>query len=255
MATTYLSGNRIQGLSTDTKPTNVPLDSRFEETDTKKIYYFSSNGAPTYANAEDSGSWSTDGSLSIGEGKLKIRLGGSENGRAKRSISVNSSQWIMRFKWDQNGTQTLSAPHDMRCIIGLSSTNTSFNSGTQNCVGMYLDVGHVHLVGVVGASAPATQPTASSLLNFDTANSEQPFTRYIEIIRNGDLFTLNIFTSSSFTGSPITSSKTIAGITSLSHIGGTAGWFGGGGGINGDITEIAFYDGVTTIAPAFALVN
>ena len=40
MALTYLGGDRIQGLSSDTKPTNVPTFTRFEETDTGKIYHY-----------------------------------------------------------------------------------------------------------------------------------------------------------------------------------------------------------------------
>ena len=39
MALQYLSGGRIQGLSSDTKPTtNIPFGTRFEEIDTRKIY-------------------------------------------------------------------------------------------------------------------------------------------------------------------------------------------------------------------------
>ena len=38
MTITYLSGGRIQGVSGDTKPTDIPVGTRFEETDTRKIY-------------------------------------------------------------------------------------------------------------------------------------------------------------------------------------------------------------------------
>ena len=38
MAITALSGQRIQGLSSDTKPTDVPVGSEFVETDTRKFY-------------------------------------------------------------------------------------------------------------------------------------------------------------------------------------------------------------------------
>ena len=41
MAIKYLAGNRITGLSGDTKPTNVPTDSEFTETDTKKQFIWS----------------------------------------------------------------------------------------------------------------------------------------------------------------------------------------------------------------------
>lgn len=40
MAIKYLSGNRLQGLAADTKPTTVPIGSRFEETDTFDDYKF-----------------------------------------------------------------------------------------------------------------------------------------------------------------------------------------------------------------------
>jgi len=42
MAITYLSGQRIQGLSSDTKPTDVPVGSEFEQTDDYKNYQFGS---------------------------------------------------------------------------------------------------------------------------------------------------------------------------------------------------------------------
>ena len=40
MEVSYLSGGRIQGVSGDTKPTNVPVQSTFEETDTRKFYTY-----------------------------------------------------------------------------------------------------------------------------------------------------------------------------------------------------------------------
>ena len=39
MAITYHAGRRIQGVVADTKPTNVQAGSRFEETDTQKMYH------------------------------------------------------------------------------------------------------------------------------------------------------------------------------------------------------------------------
>ena len=42
MALRYLAGSRIEGLSTDTKPTTAQADSVFYETDTGKTYDFSS---------------------------------------------------------------------------------------------------------------------------------------------------------------------------------------------------------------------
>ena len=41
MAIKYLAGNRITGLSSDTKPTTAVTDSEFTETDTKKQYIWS----------------------------------------------------------------------------------------------------------------------------------------------------------------------------------------------------------------------
>lgn len=42
MTLAYLSGNRIQGVSGDTKPSNVSADSVFYETDTFKTFDYSS---------------------------------------------------------------------------------------------------------------------------------------------------------------------------------------------------------------------
>ena len=83
MAITYHAGRRIQGLSTEGVST------------------------ATLTNAEDSGSWSNNGSLSVTSGELQVRLGGSNAGRALRDItSVNSSSWVMRWKWEQNGSSS-----------------------------------------------------------------------------------------------------------------------------------------------------
>ena len=51
MAISYLSCGRIQGIKSDTKPTNVPIQSLFEETDTGKFYKY------MYANGFASASW------------------------------------------------------------------------------------------------------------------------------------------------------------------------------------------------------
>lgn len=42
MTLVYLSGNRIQGLSSDTKPSNVTANAVFFETDTFKSFDYSS---------------------------------------------------------------------------------------------------------------------------------------------------------------------------------------------------------------------
>lgn len=55
MAITYLGSRRIQGLSTDTKPTNVPNNTEFTETDTGDVYKVSS-GTWSLLNAAGGGS-------------------------------------------------------------------------------------------------------------------------------------------------------------------------------------------------------
>ena len=39
MAIKYLDGGRIRGLSSDTKPTNVPVGTLFDETNTYTTYW------------------------------------------------------------------------------------------------------------------------------------------------------------------------------------------------------------------------
>ena len=227
MAITYQAGRRIQGLAYVTQ-------------------------TATLTNAEDSGSWTGSGSLSITSGELQVRLGGSNAGVAQRDItSVDSSSWVMRWKWEQTGTQTNASPNDMRCMIGLASNAGSFggNSPTYGStsgdhIGMYMDVGHIHFVAFNGTT-PSAQSTSSSMINFTGA----PFTKYCEIIRDGSSFTLNIFDSSTFTGTKLTRSLTYSGMTSLRYIGGQAGWYGGGGGIQANMSEITFYDGITSAMP------
>jgi len=50
MAITYLSGKRIQGLSSDTKPADVPDGSQFEETNTYKIFQRADSWITTAGN-------------------------------------------------------------------------------------------------------------------------------------------------------------------------------------------------------------
>ena len=53
MAIKYLDAKRIRGLSSDTKPTNVPENTLFEETDTFEIWFRQGSewvtSAPSYA--------------------------------------------------------------------------------------------------------------------------------------------------------------------------------------------------------------
>jgi len=83
MAIKYLAGNRLTGLSTDTKPTTVATNSVFTETDTKKDYIF--NGSAWVAagvGATIEGSEITDGTISLA--KLA-------SGSANKTIGFDSS--------------------------------------------------------------------------------------------------------------------------------------------------------------------
>ena len=70
MAITYHAGRRIQGLSTDTKPTNVQSGSRFEETDTRKIYYLDSNYVVSSVGLGSSADGTNNGATTSATGKV-----------------------------------------------------------------------------------------------------------------------------------------------------------------------------------------
>jgi hypothetical protein len=53
MTIKYLSGNRISGLEADTKPTSIPTDSEFFETDTDKTYTFNGSSWVEIGGADD----------------------------------------------------------------------------------------------------------------------------------------------------------------------------------------------------------
>lgn len=94
MTIEYLSSRRIQGLSSDTKPTNVPNNTEFTETDTGDIYKISSGtwsilnnatggagGAPsdaTYVTLTTSAGLSAERTLAQGSG-ITISDGGANN--------------------------------------------------------------------------------------------------------------------------------------------------------------------------------
>lgn len=76
MVLSYLPGNRIQGLSSDTKPTTVPDGSVFYETDTQWYFRISSGvwnkEAPTYKIVPGSGTTSTVTNIDEIAGTRKI---------------------------------------------------------------------------------------------------------------------------------------------------------------------------------------
>jgi len=80
MAITYLSGKRIQGLSSDTKPTDVPLGSEFEQTNDYKTYQWGGGGTDGLGSSADgtNDGASPDSATAI-DGKASLTFNGSSD--------------------------------------------------------------------------------------------------------------------------------------------------------------------------------
>jgi len=107
MTIQYLGGRRISGLSSDTKPTDVQIGSRLEETNTRKMYNLV---GPDTATFEDDFSGSDNWSKSPSDSQFAVdtstdRLEFLENASAggdrcwyDLGTGVSETQWILRFK-------------------------------------------------------------------------------------------------------------------------------------------------------------
>ena len=118
MAIKYLDAKRIRGLSSDTKPTNVPENTLFEETDTRKVFFLQDSAwvnAVRSADWEDTAfddDWTTASGddASVSGGKILVSPNGGstdsmtfdlEHSTALNGTSVDSSEWVFQFTIDQ----------------------------------------------------------------------------------------------------------------------------------------------------------
>ena len=174
MTITYHAGRRIQGLSTDTKPTNFQIGSRFEETDTRLIYNnwlpISTTGLKAYYKFEEA-SGNLINQAIIGNGYAD-GLGSSADG-TNTSVTYSSAGKI--------GNSYLYTKGTSRTILGSSVSQFNFMHNTsqlfsislwyklsgalENVIGIFGD--GEYNTGLVGISSYFT---ANGTFGFNTTN-------------------------------------------------------------------------------------
>ncbi len=171
--------------------TNVPSNTRYEETDTRKIYRrskSSSLGSPDLEITDASG-WSTSGSgLSINSsGVITQTSSMSANARLQKSLGFTlGDTWTIDYEF----TRTSSSGNNVRPLVVASSADNINDSGTDNDVlGQYGDT-NFNTFKKVGTGAGA----ALGWIAGDTTK------RYMRMSRTSDTnFRLEVYTDSART--------------------------------------------------------
>jgi len=172
--------------------TNVPLNTRYEETDTRKIYRRSNNssslGSPDLEITDASG-WSTSGSgLSINSsGVITHTSSMSANARLEKSLGFTlGDTWTIDYEF----TRTSSSGNNVRPLVVASSADNINDSGTDNnVVGHYGDT-NWNAFKKVGTGAGA----GLGWIAGDTTK------RYMRLSRTSDTnFRLEVYTDSART--------------------------------------------------------
>ena len=240
------------------KPTNVQVGSRFEETDTRKIYFV----APTPTFEEQ---------FTDVQATLDTRFP-----KTGTLTAPNASTDVM--DWDSNSTTNQSSTHDIgydldtkfvlrsKVIID-AITNTSSNSH-QIYIGLFsadhtsgANVGQdgfalYILADTVGSNnlkyrlrvegaGTVIQNTAGEATFTELPNTGE--TIYVEMIRNGDIFTISLYSDSGFTTLIESQTFTETSVAGLRYLGiknflnSTS-----GGSLNGTWDTIQLWNGVSS---------
>jgi len=234
MAITYLSGNRIQGLSTD-----------ILETPTYSTDFSSSTGwttsSATYnqiTNGRIEGNWYRSGH---GDQQIYYDFGDG---------AVSDTAWVSRFAYVRNSL-TAGNTHG---FIGLSSTNTPWSSPSDR-MNFYVissgsgapndsfDFFSGDNTSGNGAGGTFTRSTGITPISTGT-------TYYVELSRNGSTFGYKIFSDSSYSTVLFSGSHTMSGTISNLRYFKFGGWNIGDGSSASSVNyldDLKFWNGVTSL--------
>tara|TARA_Y100000310_G_scaffold34614_1_gene32787 strand:- start:4125 stop:4889 length:765 start_codon:yes stop_codon:yes gene_type:complete len=200
MAVTYLSGQRIQGLSSDTKPTDVPVGSEFEQTDDYKTYQRGSNSVGS--------DWTTTGVVSESGGVVSFTMDTTDDiGSAYKIISTAGSTWNLRYKLTIT-TDDISGTHHHVLLTGVTdlAVSTGFEDPPTSSKSVYVK----HAFHADNAAQYWTNGTTNGN---DWGNGVTivggAVTYYIEIVNNAGSMQTRYTTSSDYTGGSTTSAWTV----------------------------------------------
>jgi hypothetical protein len=226
MAITYHAGRRIQGLSSDTKPTNVQSGSRFEETDTRKIYNYLENLLIFEDDYTTNSGWTQTGTkVTVDSGtpdKVKgtgnSGIGTQESVTKSLGVTLSNTTWSAEFE-----LKMISASDWYSIPFGLSAGTSNIETATQDSVGITFNGNGGLQPKVYGfykdGSGSWTQVIPTSIL-YLTAGTLY----YLRVERTSSTnIKISVFTDSGrtthITNSPynFTIPSTIGGLTTIQH--------------------------------------
>ena len=256
-------------------PANVQVGSRYEETDTRKMYHyndtlsvtqdFDSNTGHTVNQTTVNGWYAEDYTKIAYDGTnhyLKYAAMGSTNWGASFDLqqstnggfgsAISNTKWTLRFTWHIL-TNSGNTGNGSQGALGISSVPaTTLNS--QDFMGFSM---RQHAsggeVGIFNATLDNNNPMnqGSSAKKFFTGNLTAGTTYYAEIIRDGDKCTTTLRTGSHTGTSVGTIDITVTGISGLRYLYYKAQQDSGSATHTSYVDDIEFYNGVTATGNAW----
>ena len=253
----YETGSNISVLGSDLtpsagKPTDVQVGSRFEETDTRKMYHYESPSVTYETDFSTTTNWTKTGTAQdITGGELAMQAQQGHGIQAEvydLGTALSDSAWTIKFKIHCTSFTTSGAPSAV-LIMGMSSISTGNNLTAQDFIGCRIETS-ASLTPVLrtqdtdGASIPDTWDASSSYA-FAAAD-----TRYIQLTRlTSTSFSIKIYSDSTYSTLVETVTGVCAsGITGLRYFS-VEGYSGGSANSStfvGEMDDLKIYNGVTS---------
>ena len=244
MTITYHAGRRIQGLSTDTKPTNVQSGSRFEATDTRKIYYGALPSVTFEDSFDENTSWTQAGSPNTEivhdyTTDNRIEFTNQRDSFLYKSIGTTlSDQFVIQFTHSLTSNPNVGARY---MLFEVTAGTSEPRSSTQDALGVIVGGASQNLYQLAykdGSGSWTQSATTEDILQSET--------KYLRLIRDGTDWTIKVYTNSDYSDTPYSFTTTIPStITGLSYA-----MFGGESGEVNSWTcwvdDLKVYDGVTS---------
>ena len=228
----------------DTKPTNVQVGSRFEETDTRKMYHYEA-GDPTYETDFSSSTGWTLGQMSISNNNPSgtVASSGSMTYSNIASSNISDDTWNMRFGLKITATNTGSLNP---LFVGLADS-TAIGSST------FAAGDHLGFIIYTSDSLPYNLRAVNGGSSVDyIRSSSTPVTNtqyYVEIIKDGANSSLRFYDSSDFTDSgsslPLLQGTNAGSVNAFDYFM-VKPYNTGSGSHTIEITDLKIYSGVTT---------
>jgi len=244
------------------KPTNVQLGSRFEETDTRKMYNLQGASTTTYEtdfstdptiSSNDIGNnyydstndrwyirWDWDNTNDAGSIDLYSKIG---------NQNLSDSDWVVRFKYTIVSQNFTIGTDSKQFFVGLTSTDYSNafwypdNSNVSTNFGLYMNKSGTYQLYTNNNS------TYSGGTWTNTSRSISNETLYVELIReNSTTAKMNLYSDSSYSTLLVGVSLTIAsGLTGLRYLSVKGMRYSSSGTITSNMDDLEIYNDISSV--------